>query len=469
MNLLFLKSAAPSVARSITAEKRPPLGLGSLMSLARAKGHQVFFVDNYLRPSRCLEDGFLQKNRIDCVGIYADTICYGNTLRMLQQIEGLRESRRWQGKILVGGPHTSVACETIPDYVDHVVQGEGEAVLFDILDGKTSERVVRGERMTNLDDLPFQPWDIFTSLPYDLTCDWLDGGNVFTMNTSRGCPFQCAFCSVNSIWGSRYTYQSAERILAEIEYLVRTYEATGVYFREDHFTMHPRRTEEFCRKLISKNWGITWACETRVDSLSEDMVELMSRSGCRAVYLGVESGSPRMLELLNKQITVDQIEKAILLCKKHGVRTYCSLITGLPGETYEDYRMTDRLMKRLKPYSHCTSVFVGIPRSSLYIRVLQQNQYEYRDELGLLYLPGYDVRCRFFYSQSSRKYVNHRFVGRTPYDRKLQWVLLWQTFTGVRFFHWLKRFLYRAYSRPAGRRYFGWVRNVYRIACDRRS
>jgi len=243
---------------------------------------------------------------------------------------------------------------------------------------------------------------------------------VFTMNASRGCPFYCSFCSVGSIWGKQYTYFSADRIISEIEYLIKKFGAKGIYFREDNFTLNLERVKDFCEKLIKKNFNIQWACETRVDTLcNEDLIKLMGAAGCRAVYLGVESGSQKMLDILNKNITVEQIEAVVTLCKKHNIRTYCSLITGVPGETYEDYLLTQKLMDKLKPYSYSFNVFVGIPDSPLYKYILNHNIYEYVDDVGLVYLPGFDVKVKFFYGLDSKCLVDYKFKHRTDFDKRL--------------------------------------------------
>lgn len=422
MNILFTTSAAPEKSPFSTSEKRPPLGLGSLISIVQNMGHNVFFIDNYLKPSNFIEKGFLQKNNIDFVGIYSNTICYQDTQKMFNEIEILRNKGLWRGKIIVGGPHTSVALETIPKFVDFVVQGEGEAVIIDILNGKFKQRIIK-KNYEDLDSIPFQPWDIFSKLPYDFTCPWMDIKPVFVMNTSRGCPFDCTFCSVGSIWGKQHTYFSANRIISEIEYLIKNYGAKGIYFREDNFTLNSKRTVEFCENLIKKNIKISWACETRVDNLSEDLIKLMSESGCKAFYFGIESGSQRILDFLNKNITVEQIENAINWSKKYNIRTYCSLISGVPGETYKDYLLTKRLMHKLKPYSHSFNIFVGIPDSTLYKYVIKNNLYEYIDDNGLVYLSGFDVKTRFFYRINSKSFTDFDFKKRTGYDRILLFIL----------------------------------------------
>jgi O-antigen biosynthesis protein len=420
VNILFVTSAAPEKSPFFTNEKRPPLGLGFLIATARQKGHQVFFLDRYLRPTSFLADNFLQRQRIDMVGIQANTICFRDSLRLIADLDEQRRNGAWKGKIIVGGPHTAVAPETVPEAVDHMVIGEGETAFAEILDGHVRERIIRRERLNDLDALPFQPWDLFSRLPYDDACPWMEARPVFTLNTSRGCPFDCTFCSVDSVWGKRYTYWSAERIIAECEYLIRSHGARGIYFREDNFTLNAKRTEEFCRRIIAKNLRISWACETRVDTLDRDLVDLMAAAGCRAFYLGIESGSQRMLNALHKGISVEQIEYAVRWSQAAGIRVYCSLISGTPGERFGDFQKTRRLMRRLKPYSYGTNVFVGIPGSELYETIRRDHLYEFKDDIGLLYMPGFQVKCRYFYGLDSRELVDHEFSSKTAFDRKLE-------------------------------------------------
>ena len=142
MRVLFTTSAAPDKSPFFTLEKRPPLGIGSLISTVRNAGHEIFFIDNYLKPEAFIEEGFLQKEDIDLIGIHANTICFQDTLRMLKEIQQLREGKQWKGKVVIGGPHTSVAPDTIPDYVDYIVQGEGEEALIEIIEDRATSRIL---------------------------------------------------------------------------------------------------------------------------------------------------------------------------------------------------------------------------------------------------------------------------------------------------------------------------------------
>jgi glycosyltransferase involved in cell wall biosynthesis/radical SAM superfamily enzyme YgiQ (UPF0313 family) len=396
-HILLTTSAAPDQSPFSTTEKRPPIGIGFLISVLRNAGHEVFFIDNYLKPSNFLETDYLIRNSIDYVGIYANTICFRDTHRMLYRLEYLRKTGKWQGKIIIGGPHTTVSPDTIPEFVDYIVQGEGERAIIDIIDEKVKERIVKYPPIENLDELPMPAWDYFTALPYKWDVDWFPEKPVFTMNTSRGCPFRCAFCSVDSIWGKRYNFFSAERLVSDIEYLIKNYGAKGIYFREDNFTLNKKRLTQFCNLLIQKGINIPWACETRVNTLNRELVELMHRAGARAFYLGVESGSQRILDFLNKGITTDQIRNAFNLCHEYGIKTAASIITGIPGETEDDVLQTARLLQEVKPAVTWYNVFVGIPRSELYRYVLDNNLYEFVDDRGLVYLKGHNERVRRFY------------------------------------------------------------------------
>lgn len=238
MRVLFVTSAAPLKSPFGLTEKRPPLGVGSLISVTRNAGHSVYFIDNFLKPSKFIEEGYLQKNNIDFIGISANNICYRDTKQMLQKIQGLRQRGIWKGKIILGGPYTSVSIEPIPQSVDYIVQGEGEKAILEILSGDITERIIRKERIKDLNSFSYQPWDILAKFPYDYTCPWMDIKPVFTMNTSRGCPYRCSFCSIGSIWGKRVIYFSASRVISEIEHLIKNYGAKGIYFRKDNFTFN---------------------------------------------------------------------------------------------------------------------------------------------------------------------------------------------------------------------------------------
>lgn len=377
-----MNSPAPKQSPSSLFEKRPPLGIGYLIAVLKKRGHKVYFIDNYIKAS--FYKKFLMDKRIDYVGMYLDTICFLGGCNILFEIEKMREKGEWSGKIMVGGPHPSVMPESVPDFVDYIVRGEGEKAILDILNG-SKEKIIQKEFITDLDMLPSPAWDYFMSLPYNFSCDFFPGEPVFTLNTSRGCPYNCAFCSVGSVWGRQYRTFSAERIIDDINILVSSYGARGIYFREDNFVCDKKRTYNFCELILMKNIEINWACETRVDNLDKDMLTIMNRAGCKGIYFGVESGNQDILDFVNKGITLDQIEDVFAYCKMIGINTYASFLTGLPAETDRELLDTIKFCEKIKPSWRSFNIFVGIPYSKLYAYHKEHNLYAFEDKAGILY------------------------------------------------------------------------------------
>jgi len=414
MKILLMTSGAPKYSPFFTDEKTAPLGVASLMAVLKKEGHSIHFVDNYLEPSGILETDFVSREGFDWVGIYANTVCYQATLEMLGKLQKMRDEKQWRGRIMVGGPHASVALESIPDFVDHVVVGEGEISILKIVSGEGKERVVYGERIEDMDMLPFPAWEELVYRPYHWRNRWIEKYPVYTLNTSRGCPFHCNFCSVNAVWGRSYRFMSAERVLDDVQRLVRLYGLKVAYFREDHFTMNKRRTIEFCEGLLRRNTGIDWMCESRVDQFDDPQyLELMARAGCKALYIGVESGSPRMLEFMKKGETVEQFIKAFEVARRFGIKTYASFVVGLPTETEDDLRQTYELIDRMKPDFHFMNVYTGLPGSEVYDYVKQNDLHEYEDENGILYLKGHDQRVNRFHNANP--------FHKVPYPDHVKW------------------------------------------------
>jgi radical SAM superfamily enzyme YgiQ (UPF0313 family) len=139
-------------------------------------------------------------------------------------------------------------------------------------------------------------------------------------------------------------------------------------------------------------------CETRVDQLADlEYQKLMARTGCKLFYIGVESGSPRMLEYFKKNETVDQFIESFRISKEVGIKTYASFVVGAPTETKEDIRATEKLISKIKPDYCMKNIYVGMPGSELYDYVLDNKLYEYEDENNVLYLEGHNKRVNKYY------------------------------------------------------------------------
>jgi len=268
-------------------------------------------------------------------------------------------------KIIAGGTHPTLDPEgTIKlDVYDYVVRGEGEYPMLRIADNADPYSIkgvtfknFAGEIINNpksdviedLDSLPFPKRDHFF-----YGNEKTDIGAIIT---SRGCPFQCTYCASPTIWNRRVRYRSVDNVLRELEYMVNEKGVSLVRFQDDTFTMNKPRTMEILDKIISKGLKMEWLCDTRVDTLDEEMLKLMKRSGCTRVKIGVESGSDKILKAIKKGITTDQVKNAVKLIKEAGISITTYFMIGFPGETDEDIRKTISLAEEIDSDYHSLSV-----------------------------------------------------------------------------------------------------------------
>ena len=395
----------PSQSPLTLGDRRQPLGLGFLQAYLQQFGFRVEILDNDIQtpPVGTVEwtVAYARAKRPRFIGVYVHSAGVPEALALLQALR-----KGTDAKLMVGGPHYTLFPEDAPDYIDHVVVGEGELALLDIVSGETTERIHRRELIADLDTLPWPSYDYFINQDYIFDIAMFDmKPTVVSVNSSRGCPYGCTFCGTQAIWGRRYRIFSAEKIYDYIRELRARHNVRGIYFREDNFICNVKRVTTFCHLILRDDFPVEWACEARVDTLDRhpEMLEQMASAGCRGLYIGVESGSPRVLELMNKQITVEQIERVFAASKKYGVKTYASMCYGIPGETPEDREETRRMLERIKPDAISEAVFIGIPKSPLYDWMRENNAYYHEDERRFLYPNGYRELCSLFYGKSGDK------------------------------------------------------------------
>jgi len=200
----------------------------------------------------------------------------------------------------------------------------------------------RRPRITDLDALPF-PDHALVNL--DLYNESFLGRPIGMVMTSRGCPARCTFCV--RTFGRRLVLRSAESVLDEVEGLVRVHGIRNVRFMDDTLAVNRRRAVEIVEGLLARDLDINWTCLTRLDTLDEPLVRLMRRSGCRRMYVGLESGSQRILDRLQKHLTVEQAERQVAMVRRAGVEVSAFFIVGAPGETEADLQRSIAMARRL--------------------------------------------------------------------------------------------------------------------------
>lgn len=300
---------------------------------------------------------------------YPDADWYGVTCISATQdaVKGLVPFLR--GKVAVGGPHPSVfpveAADTLG--VDVVMAGEAEHLFRDVVTGKTAPKAVMDAGIiADLNCLPQPARHLFDRedvVDRSGIHGQEEGVPATTVITSRGCPYRCTFCCKGHPMFTQYRYRGAVNVLEELLALKVDYGIEHIRFVDDEFTLYPKRIAELMREI--KPLDMTWVCITRADTLSPRLLRLMRQAGCVEVHVGVESGSNRVLERMNKKTSAEVLLKGIRAIKEAGIRAKTYLMYGFPGETGEDREKTVEFMRQAKPDKFTVSRFVPLPGSAI--------------------------------------------------------------------------------------------------------
>lgn len=359
----------------------PPLGLAYIAAVLERGGHDVRIID-------CVAEGFQRLTALPD-GHRRHGLCGDDLARAIAESEPrvvgvsclfsaqapaahevcrLVKQTVAGASTVMGGAHPSaVPQDTLRDpNVDVVVLGEGEHTMLRLVDA-----LERGEfPPANTDGLAFRCGDELRSHPLTQRLHELDTlplparhllpmqsyfkyraphGSVVkrhpctNMITSRGCPAKCCFCSIHNVWGRRFRYHSAARVIAEIETLVADYGVREIQFEDDNLTLRRRRIQDICRLIVERGIDITWSTPNGVAAyaLDEETLALMRAAGCHHITLGVESGSEHTLrEIIGKPVQLERVPPIVRACRRLGMGVSAFFVLGFPGETRPQMQQT---------------------------------------------------------------------------------------------------------------------------------
>lgn len=338
-----------------------PLACLFLASFLLREGFKVLIFDHNEEKDFA---SFFKKNIEDtiCIGISSIT---GTQIRNGLKIAQLIRKLSPQTPLVWGGRHpTALPGETLEHpLVDIVVRGEGEETFLELVKAisrgssldnipgisyKKNGRIIHNmdRPPLNLDNFPILPWHLL-DLEKKLSREY---DRSISFQTGRGCPYACTFCSHKKVKRERYRGFSASYILDNIEPLIKRYNIRKVNFFEPFFTTTPRRIKEICEEIIRRELDIEWNASARANTFSkfdEETLRLLRASGCEQLTFGFESGSPRVLKLINKRATVEESIKSVKLCHKYGIVPDACFMTGFPFETLRDTVETLQVISRM--------------------------------------------------------------------------------------------------------------------------
>ena len=430
----------------------PPLGLAYVAAAAREAGFACRVIDatgealDAVSPYPERDDFMMQGLTVDGtvrrIPADADVIgvsCMFSTLWPLTHrvATAIRETFP-RALLVLGGEHGTAVPEHVlaTSVFDVVVLGEGEETFVELLRARAEGRSlgqVKGiayreaggvvttglsPRRRDVDGIPLPDWDSFPIREYidRHQTNGINLGRSMPILGTRGCPFQCTFCSNPAMWTQRWIARNPRLLADEMERYAREYGVTNFDFQDLTAIVKRQWIVDFCRELIGRGLSITWQMPsgTRAEVFDEEVADLLYRSGCRALAFAPESGSPDILKAVKKQVDLDHMLSAMRAAVRRGLKLSCFIVIGFPDDTPATLRQTlglIRRMARLGVYDVAVSKFVPYPGSALFRRLQREGKLQLDDD--------FFVSPMDFYTAKAPSYADG------VSSRRLYWTMLW--------------------------------------------
>lgn len=390
-----------------------PLGILCLSAFLEEHGFENEVFDSTFSSFGKLKQHLLT-TQPDVVGIYTNLMTKLNVLRIIRAIR--EEPALSNTKIILGGPEVRHHAQNFLNHgADVIVIGEGEQTMLELCEFYSSRKNLLHEiagiaflkfaeekeessaqtksggfkknladlredgitwspprpNMRNLDTLPFpNRKKVNLQLYFDA---WKNrhGASALSLNTMRGCPYTCKWCS-RAVYGESYRRRSAAKVADEIQSLQQQYSFDTIWFVDDVFSISHKWLREFHDELLRRNISIRYECITRADRMNEEVVRLLKASGCFRVWIGAESGSQKVIDAMDRRVDVQQVREMIQLSKQHGIEAGTFIMLGYPGEEDDDVKQTLQHLKNSDPDYFTITVAYPIKGTPLYEEVESQ-------------------------------------------------------------------------------------------------
>ncbi len=323
------------------------LGLGYLASYARQNHFDLEFnlLDTKIAKTKDFEAFFSQSYKL--FAFTANSQCFEEAVEMAEK---LKHSYPESLLCISGSYASSVKEKCLSNHpFDFAIYGEEEETFSELIDYVKGEKILESIKgliyrdesglihinlprplITKIDQIPFPAYDLFQMKRY----------SRYDLLSNRGCPENYLYCSSSLVWTKRMRMRSIENILAEIKFLIKHYGKRNIYFDDECFNTNFKRVIEFCRLLVDKKLGIKWSCAIDIDSISSEIADLMKQAGCQNIRLAIESANDEVLKKLDKNTSIEKIQKGIKIFRKAGITVMGQFMIGNPGDTLESVKET---------------------------------------------------------------------------------------------------------------------------------
>jgi radical SAM superfamily enzyme YgiQ (UPF0313 family) len=358
-----------------------PLGILYLSSHLRARGFNIEIYDSTFGSKHELFT-ILDDGPPGALGIYANLMTRRNALEII----GRAKASGWT--VVLGGPEPlNYVEEYLSAGADLIVSGEGETALEMLLRTNFNRSVwpqipgisfrsdngalVRTPAAALIKDLDAQPWPDRERIAIERYLHvWRThhGTGSVSLITARGCPYQCNWCS-HSVYGKTHRRRSPKVVVDEVEWILNRYDPEMIWLADDVFTIHHGWLFEYAAEMRRRGLSRPFECITRADRMNEKVAAVLAELGCFRVWIGSESGSQRILNAMQRGVTVEQVQEAVASCKRNGIQTGMFLMWGYDGEEIEDIEATVTHVKKCRPDVFFTTVSYPIKGTPYFDRV----------------------------------------------------------------------------------------------------
>lgn len=339
MKISFIEARSPG-ANIFSKFPIPRLGAVLLSTILKKRGYEVkAFIEDIATP----DWSYIENSDVVCISTITSTSDRAYKIADRFKQKGI--------PVIMGGVHPTFLPEEAMKHADYVVRGEGDFTLPELIEyiekGHPDIASIKGvtyrDRRGNIINNPPRPLiedlNILPLPDFKLVEGW-KSSNVYPISTSRGCPFNCKFCSVITMFGRKYRFKSVETIINELKH-IHIFSKGSKFFVDDNFTADKKRIKELLKAMISEHLTFKWSAQVRTDVVKDvELLRLMADSGCTTVHIGFESVNPETLKAYNKKQNIDEIMHCIKMLKNHGIEIHGMFVFGADTDTIDTLKKT---------------------------------------------------------------------------------------------------------------------------------
>lgn len=431
MSLLFTHAyyLSDDIKEQKIMKPYPPLGLLYVSAYLKSKNieNDVFDTTFFSQQEQL---HFILEKQPKVICIYTNLM---TKIEVIKLIKILKTEKYNNPKIILGGPDVTYNIENyLKAGADFLVIGEGEETTFELynaiinndnyekIDGIAfieNEKLIQTNPRTKIKDLSELPLPNREAINMQRYLDtWKNnhGQSSMTISTQRGCPYTCKWCST-AVYGQSYRRRPASLVAAEMKMLKQNYNTDAIWFVDDVFTVSHKWLQEFKTEVIKQDAIVPFECITRAERLNDDVLQLLKEIGCFRIWIGAESGSQKIIDLMDRRVDVNLVKEMIQKTNAIGIETGTFIMLGYPGETKKDISETIQYLKEANPTHYTITVAYPIKGTSLYHEV----------EDKIIHQPDWEtstdreIDFKRTYSRKFYDYAVSKVVNEVEYSRNL--------------------------------------------------